>query len=381
MLCDYFMPHFGGGVEKVAAELCDGLGRRGHNIAVLTLRTCTAPATETDGALTIYRVPAVDLTRWFGVQFAISMPVLSATTRIIRSFRPDLVHAHNLFFRTTEVAALLRTVFHIPLVTTLHLGKPEGGGRLLNTLIKTYESTMGSFIVRRSDHVIAVSSAVAKHARRMGGYSTPVTVVPNAVDSNLFHPAPVRRDIRQMVLFVGRLVPNKGPETMLRAAPAVLARHPQAQFVLVGDGPLRVRLQEQAGQMGIGHAVRFLGIRHDVPDLMREAAVFVRPSSLEGMPLTILEAMASALPVVATPVGGTPELLKDGVNGYLFQVGDSMALANAIIRLLDDRSLVEEMGCRGRELVESGYSWDAVVDQTEHIYTDILRRYTGDEKE
>lgn len=374
MLCDYFPPHVGGGVERVAAELCEGLVRRGHSVTVLTLQTCPAPPTETDGALTIYRVPAVDLTRWFGVQFAASIRVLSAAARLIRSFRPDLVHAHNLFFRTTEVAALLRMMFHVPLVTTLHLGSAKGGGKLLNALIQTYEQTMGRCIVRRSDHVIAVSNAVAEHAHRMAGYSTPVTVIPNGVDTNLFYPRPDRCNIGQTVLFVGRLVPNKGPETLIRAAPAVLAQHPQAQFVLVGDGPLRVRLQEQAHQLGIVHAMQFLGTRHDVPKLMREATLFVRPSSLEGMPLTVLEAMASALPVVATPVGGTPELLRDGVHGFLTPVGNSTALANAIVRLLDDRSLAEEMGRRGRELVEASYTWDAVVDQTERVYTEEICR-------
>ena len=107
---------------------------------------------------------------------------------------------------------------------------------------------------------------------------------------------------------------------------------------------------------------------------MRQAALFVRPSSLEGMPLTVLEAMASALPVVATPVGGTPELLEDGVHGYLIPVGDSAALANSIIRLLDDRCLAAEMGQRGRELVEDSYTWDAVADQTERVYAAEMRR-------
>lgn len=374
MLSDYFPPHVGGGVERVAAELCDGLVQRGHTVTVLALRTCPALASETDGALTVYRVPAVDLTRWLGVQFAASMRVLSATAHLIHSFQPDLIHTHNLFFRTTEVAALLRVMFRFPLITTLHLGEAEGGGRLLNALVSIYESTMGRFVVRRSDHVIAVSNAVAQHARRIGGCSTPVTVIPNGVDTSLFYPKPDRGDIGQTVLFVGRLVPNKGPETLIRAVPAVLTQHPQAQFVLVGDGPLRVTLQEQAYRLGIGHAVQFLGIRHDVPDLMREAALFVRPSSLEGMSLTVLEAMASALPVVATPVAGTAELLRNGTHGLLIQVGDSRALADAIVRLLDDRSLAEEMGRRGRERVKGSYTWEGVVDRTERVYAEELGR-------
>jgi glycosyltransferase involved in cell wall biosynthesis len=292
--------------------------------------------------------------------------------RLIRSFQPDLVHAHNLFFRTTELAAMFRMIFPVPLITTLHLGKPEGDGKILNTLIRTYESTVGNFILRRSDHIIAVSNAVAEHARRMSNHLAPVAVIPNGVDTRVFYPETNRNNVRQTVLFVARLVPNKDPETLIRAAAIVLARYPEVKFVLVGDGPLRVRLQEQANRLDIGHAVQFLGLRHDVPELMRQATLFVRPSTLEGMPLTILEAMASMLPVVATPVGGTPELLKDGVNGYLIPVGDHLALANSIIRLLDEPLLAKEMGQRGRELVKASYTWDAVAEQTERVYMEEM---------
>jgi glycosyltransferase involved in cell wall biosynthesis len=173
---------------------------------------------------------------------------------------------------------------------------------------------------------------------------------------------------------VGRLVSNKGPEVLMKAMPKVLSRHPHARFVLVGDGPLRDRLQQMACDLGIHHGVQLLGIRHDVPQIMRDAAIFVRPSSLEGMPLSVLEAMATGLPVVATPVGGTPEVLRDDVHGYLVPVGDSQVLADALIKLLDDRFLAEEMGHRGRELVVSNYSWDAAVNQTERVYFEEVSR-------
>ena len=374
MLTDYFYPNVGG-VERVIEELYPRLVRRGHTVTVLTFRTCSAPTFESWQGLTIHRVSALNMTQWFGVQFMFSIQVFSTLLRLVNSFRPDFVHAHNLFFRTTEVAAMLRMIFRIPLITTLHLGKAEGDGRLLNTLIRAYESTLGRFIVRRSDHIVAVSNAVAEHARRMGGHLNSVAVIPNGVDTSVFYSGTDQSSIGKIILFVARLVSNKGPEALIRAAPLVLAQHPQAQFVLVGDGPLRVRLQEQVSQLGIGHAVQFLGLRHDVPDLMRRATLFVRPSTLEGMPLTVLEAMASALPVVATPVGGTAELVKDGVNGYLVPVGDHGVLANSIIKLLDNCALAREMGRQGREIVEASYSWDVVTEQTERVYTEeVLRR-------
>ena len=376
MMSDYYPPHFGGGVERVVTELCERLILRGHTIMVLTLRTTPAPIIEANGALTIRRVPSVDLTRWLGFQFVISLPALKTVAQLINNYQPDLVHAHNLFFRTTELAAMFRMIIRIPLVTTLHLGKLEGGSRILKFLVHAYESTVGNFIMRRSDHIIAVSNAVAVHARQMGRHSTPVTIIPNGVDTSIFYPGANQDKTTRTILFIARLVPNKDPETFIRAAAIVLARYPQAKFVLVGNGPLRVRLQEQADRMGIGHMVQFLGLRDNIPELMRQATLFVRPSTLEGMPLTILEAMASTLPVVATPVGGTPEVLKDGINGYLIPVGDHVALANSIIKLLSDPLLAKKMGQRGRELVEASHTWDSVAERTESVYMEEVGRYT-----
>lgn len=373
MLTDYFPPHVGGGVERVAEELCRGLVQRGHSVAVLTLRTRPAPSFEGNGDLTIRRVPAVDLTHRLGIQLALSVHILPAFWNLLRSFKPDVVHVHNLFFRTTEAASLLKLWNRVPLVATLHLGQMDGQAGMLKTLTHAYEATWGRLLVRLSDHVIAVSKAVAEHALGLGRGSRPLTVIPNGVDTRVFFPCPdPRREEKEVVLFVGRLVPNKGPETLVRAAPLVLERKPQARFVVVGDGPLKEHLQRQAHRLDVGHAVRFLGIRHDVPDLMREASLLVRPSTLEGMPLTVLEAMATGLPVVATPVGGTPELIRDGENGYLFPVGDSEAMAQRILRLLDTPSLAREMGSRGRRQVEASHTWEQVVEKTEGVYAQVV---------
>ncbi|NQT72679.1 MAG: glycosyltransferase family 4 protein [Chloroflexi bacterium] len=374
MLSDYFPPHFGGGVEHVTSMLCKGLVQRNHTVFVMAVRTCPSPLKETDGGLTIRRIRGIDLTPRLGLQQTASIPVMYSIARAIHEFKPDIIHAHNLFFRTTEATALLKPFIKVPLVTTLHLGKLESEGRIFSTLVKIYESTMGNLIVRRSDHVIAVSNAVADHARSISHASTPVTVIPNGVDSHVFRPPRNGKPIGKTVLFVGRLISNKGPETLIKAIPWVLLRHPDTKFVFVGDGPLLDRLKTKVDQMDILHAVSFLGTRHDVPDQMRHATLFVRPSFTEGMPLTVLEAMASALPVIATPVGGTPELLKDSTCGHLVPVGDSSALANAIVYMLDNRFAAIEMGNRGRELVQDGYSWEFIVEQTERVYQEEINR-------
>jgi len=368
VLSDYLPPHVGGGVEKVVSEICWGLARRGHTVEALGLRTCLAPRDEIDRGVNIRRVPALDLTGLIGVQFAFSVHVLPALVRSIRNFRPDVIHAHNLFFRTTEAAALASVFFRTPLVTTLHLAAMDTGPLAMKALMGLYNSTVGRFIIRRSDQTIAVSAAVAEHARAVGGTTQPITVVHNGVNTQLFRPGGTQPNGRPTVLFVGRLVHNKGPQTLIEAVPRVLRSHPNCVFLLAGIGPLRQALESRARKMGVSEAVEFLGVRDDVPQLMRRSSVFVRPSSLEGLPLTVLEAMASGLPVVATPVGGTPELIEDGRCGYLFPIGDHDALAHYITRLLDDSDSAVEMGLYGRRTVEDVYTWDRTVERTEEVY-------------
>ena len=120
-----------------------------------------------------------------------------------------------------------------------------------------------------------------------------------------------------------------------------------------------------------------MGQRDDVERLLTEGDVFVRPSLLEGMPLTVLEAMACGLPVIATPVGGTTELIEDGVNGYLVQPGNGSQLAERLCVLLGDSDLRREMGSRGRKLVDSGYNWDDISEKTATVYRQALG-YRGD---
>ncbi len=370
MLTDCFPPYTGGGVEKVTAELAAGLVRRGHAVRVLTLRTSGAATFEENGNLSVVRVPALDLTSLLGVQFLLPFGLLRQLRRQLHRFRPDVVHAHNLFFRTTEAAALLCHGAHLPLVTTLHLGALEGGEWWLRCLVGLYEASLGRYVLNHSDRITAVSRAVARHGKSMAPGAPVISVIPNAVDAEVFYPGPAAETAT--VVFVGRLVPNKGPLTLLQAAATVLAERPGTRFLMVGEGPQRRRLEREVGRLGITGAVSFAGLRRDVPEILRRASVFVRPSTLEGMSLTVLEAMATGLPVVATPVGGTPEIISHGVQGYLVPVADAAALAEALLKLLRDPAAGAEMGRRGRELVLSGHTWDIVVRRTAEVYEEVV---------
>ena len=369
---DYFPPHLGGGVERVVDEVCRRLARQGHTLRVFTFNTDRAPAYEVVDGVRIYRAPAIQLTRFTRMQASLSPGLLPLAWRLARSHPPDILHAHNLFFSSATVAVLLRHLLKKPLVTTLHLGslRQLGGPSLL--LASTYERTLGRAIVRSSDRLIAVSNAVAQHAAHLGAQPEAVRVIANGVDVQQFRPGAGRVNGTFRVACVGRLIFNKGPQYLVEAAPEVLGAHPETEFVFVGDGPLRPHLEERARQLGVGHRLTFLGTRHDVAAILQTCDMLARPSLLEGMPLTVLEAMACGLPVVATPVSGTAELVRDGENGIFVRPADPAALARAILRLIEDEPMREAQGRSARRFVERGYGWDAVAEKTLAVYRELL---------
>lgn len=377
MFSDYYPPHVGGGVEKVVAELASGLASEGHEVEVFTLNTDGGAGLEEAGGLRIHRSPCLDLTRIFRLQSAVSPRMLSQAFRALRRNPPDVIHAHNTFFFSSLVAAALSKVLRVPLVTTLHLGNLDALPPPQRLPVAAYERTLGSMIVQASNRLIAVSQAVAAHALRHGASVEKLTVQPNAVDCSTFHPRAGHRQGPFRAAFVGRLIQNKGPQFLVEAIPALLSTAPDAHVWFIGDGPMLSQLQARVRELGVEDGVEFLGTRTDVDGLLREVDAFVRPSLMEGLPLTVLEAMASGLPVVATPVGGTPEVVADGVNGLLVPVHDVTALSDALVRLAGDGFLRRRMGEEGRRQVEQDYGWQRITRETISVYESLLPQRCG----
>ncbi|MBU0512919.1 MAG: glycosyltransferase [Chloroflexi bacterium] len=174
------------------------------------------------------------------------------------------------------------------------------------------------------------------------------------------------------VVCVGRLSPEKGQDLLLQALAKLKKQNMQVYTVFIGDGPQRDQLSTDVVRLDLQNRVSFLGIRSDVYDWLFNADIFVLPSDWEGVSLAILEAMAASLPVVATAVGGTPEVVLDGVTGLLVPPRDPDALAKAILRLLGDPGLRLRMGQAGRERVEKHFAISETVRKTEALYQKLL---------
>jgi glycosyltransferase involved in cell wall biosynthesis len=215
--------------------------------------------------------------------------------------------------------------------------------------------------------MVANSRAAANQLIDQGIPEQRIDIIPNGIDVWTF---PVRRDFSRArtITMVACLREGKRVDVLITAAARVIARYPDVQFQIVGDGPCRERLIEQAGASGVWPRIRFMGHREDVPAILSASDLFVLPSQSEASPNVVLEAMAAALPVVASRVGGIPELVDDGVTGHLVPPGNPDALATALLDLLDHAGRRAAFGRSGRARVEQQYSFDRMVAQFETLY-------------
>lgn len=240
-------------------------------------------------------------------------------------------------------------------------------------------------LARWTDRVVGNSDAVVRFYREAGIPAAKLAMIPSgivpepppAVDG-----AEVRRSLglepgTPLVLFVGRLAAQKAVEDLLAAADLLHHIRPQVRYLIVGDGPLRGRLEEQTRGLHLGGVVHFLGHREDVPRLMAACDLLVLPSLYEGLPNVVLEAMVAGKPVVATDAPGTTEVVVDGETGLLVPRRRPARLAQALRSVLDDRTLAQSLGEAGRRRAGSAFAADPMIDRFARLYEDIARAKIG----
>lgn len=299
-----------------------------------------------------------------GLRGALNVPGFA---RALRHRRPDVFHAHLTWPLAAKNALLGALVARVPAVLAtiqLYMDVPVRRGMLLQQRL----------IAVGVDRFLAVSHHNARELEKLLRWPRrKMDVVRNAID-----PAPFARprDLalkrtlagdRALVLSVGRLDPQKGHRDLLAAATEI----PEAVFAIAGDGPERGELERAAERLGLHERVRFLGARLDIPELLAASDVFVLPSLYEGLPIALLEAMAAGRPVVATKIGGTDEVVSDGISGLLVPPRDPAAIASAVQRLLDDPQLQERLADAGRAAVTQAFSAGDMVRRVTDLY-DLL---------
>jgi glycosyltransferase involved in cell wall biosynthesis len=354
-----------GGAERIVEQLASGLLRDRYNVKVACLYDPHAIGADIQAA----GIPVIDL----DMRNKVDLRAPYRLFRLLQAGNVQILHAH--LFHANFLAATVGRLARVPVIIATRHSVEIGGRRRewINRLVRPL-----------CDAVVAVSREVYEaEVRRSEIDLDKLVMIPSGVGVQIFEAVDqastgrlqslwkIRPEFR-LVGTVGRFVEPKGYTYLLDALAKIRTQISDAKALLVGDGALRQPMEEKARELGLSDTVVFTGTRRDVPQVLALLDVFVLPSLWEGLPIALLEAMAAGLPVVATAVGGTPEVVVDGVTGILVPPRDPDALAEAILTLLHDPDLRRKMGQAGRERVRGHFSVEKMVKETEGLYRRLL---------
>ena len=300
---------------------------------------------------------------------------LWALVRVLRRQPVDIIHAHWLIPQgLVAVIARSLTGHPVPLVCTSHGGDLFAlRGALFGWIKRT--------VMNASIRISVVSAAMRTRVIAMGIAPEQVAVIPMGVDlRHRFTPDPKVERQAQELLFVGRLVEKKGLPLLLQAMPTVLAQHPDTRLIIAGGGPLDGELRRLCTRLGIGGQVDFLGMvaQSDLPDLYRRATLFVAPFMVaasgdqEGFPLVPLEAIGCGCPIICGEVAAFGEVIRHDVEALLVPPGDTVALATAIIALLDDPQRRQRLAARARQRCLQSFDWEFIAQRYTALLLDAI---------
>jgi len=358
IIVNFFPPKWLAGTEIATYHMAEHLAKRGHEVHIITSLDDDLVENSYEKGFHIHRIPVIRI-RTIGLIF-----FWTDIFRTIKKIDPDIVHAQSLIF---AIPALISKKFlKIPYVVW-------GQGSdiyIRNWFMKVVSKT----IIKNADSALALTKSMREVMQAI--YNCDIPVVPNGIDIEDYSDRPDKQDSetpRKRILFVGRLDPVKGVQYLLKAMKIVSKVLPEAKLILVGDGEERENLESLTNTLGLSDRVDFVGrISHEeIPDYLYQADIFVLPSLSEGFPLVILEAMACGLPIVATRVGGVPDIIEDGVNGYLVESGDFQEMAKKIIFILENEPLKLLISKNNRIKVQE-FEWKNVINQLEQIYFKVI---------
>lgn len=302
-----------------------------------------------------------------GGRRGLTPPILGRLRRLVRRLDIDLIHAH-----LPTMGIVARIASPVPVVYTEHN---------MADSYRPLTRTMNRLTYGRNAAATAVSGAVAGSVSTWPG--EPPIVIPNGVAVHVEPEgiAAARQELRlaesdPLVAHVGNIRPGKGHDVLIDAVADLHQRMPSVRLVSIGGekypGDLD-RVRNRAIEAGLEEHLRFMGRRPDALSFVGAADIFVNPSSVEGLPVAILEAMALGLPVVAAAAGGVPGIVKDGETGILVEPNEPKALAAGIEKLINDPFLAERLGQAAQDMVEKEYGLEPMVQATEDVYRQVIR--------
>lgn len=356
-----------GGAERVAVHIVTKLNRQRYEPVVVSLRG------RLDCDLDYLLGEAGVEVRYLGKRPGFDHRTYSRFHRALRDHNPGIVHTHLHVLRYALPSLLL--LKHASVLHTVH-----------NLAEREIEAGMRWIQRRAFNHgvvPVAVAEEVALSLKRLYGIQR-CRVISNGIPTDRYACAQTSRkewraregfeDDDVLFVSVARFAPQKNHALLLKAFAQGPASVPKAHLVLVGEGVLREQLEEQAKSLGLASQVHFLGLRTDIPDVLRAMDVFVLSSDYEGNPLSVMEAMAAGLPVVTTAAGGVPDLLEHGRQGLIVPLGNVQVLSIAMSLLVEDREHRQSLGRAAARRARENFDVSTMVRAYEELYEDLLDR-------
>lgn len=355
-----------GGAEMMLYRLIEKLDKTKYNVIVVSI----IPLGKVADKIKELGINVVSLE----MKSKLELSVIFRLVHILKEFKPTILHSY---------------LFHANLLGRI-AGKIAGVPIIISSIRNTiFGGKIRELALRYTDFLSDATTIICETAanRMLSRKIVPkekLHVIYNGIDPRMYQnfSEDVRQNIRKefnipdnatLLLSVGRLQKQKGYPYLIQSAVELKNRGYNFVWLIAGEGELRFQLEQMVKNYGLEDTIRFLGLREDVPNLMFASDIFVLSSLWEGLPGVVLEAMASGLPVVATDVGGTSELVEDGINGYIVTPGNPVMMANAVEKLINmDVESRRKIGNIGREIVQKKFTVEKMVSKHEKLYRDLL---------
>ncbi|MEM1507136.1 MAG: glycosyltransferase family 4 protein [Candidatus Bathyarchaeia archaeon] len=383
MLSWEYPPRIVGGISRHCHGLARALTKMGHSVHLITLDFPGAPYYEEEEGVKIHRT-AIELghPNFIVWVFLFNHFMEKKVAAIRKHEKFEIVHAHDWLVAPASISS--KHYLNVPLISTIHsteVGRSRGLHNPDSYLIDGIEW----WLTYESKRIIVVSNSmkyeVKEHFRLP---DEKIDVIPNAIDSSKYSVTVNRDEVKRrfgidpserIVLFIGRLVPQKGVEYLIMAAPKIIGQHPEARIVIVGDGWSKEYLLNLASSTGCQHKITFLGFLSDqeLIELTLSSDVLVVPSVYEPFGIVALEGMAAGVPVVASNTGGLSEIIEHDKTGFLAFRENPDSIAWGVNKILSDPGYASWLTQNAKRKINEVYSWDAVARRTVETYEKALK--------
>ena len=379
MLSWEYPPRVVGGIARVVHDLSHRLYQDGHDVTVVTYRDGDVPYYENDNGVNVHRVDnfMISPNNFIDWIMQLNFNMIAKVGELISQGENfDVIHAHD--WLTAYAGKTLKTSFNIPLVSTIHATE-AGRNSGIQGETQKYINDTEWMLTYESSEVIVNSNYMKNELQRLFGLPyEKINVVPNGVNINLFNG--VERDYsfrrqyamdnEKIILFMGRLVYEKGIQNLIAAMPKILSNYHDAKLIVAGKGGMINELKAEVEALGLGNKVYFTGYLNskNVQKMYKCADIAVFPSTYEPFGIVALEGMLSGTPVVVSDIGGLNEIVDHGINGMKSYAGNPNSLADSILALLFDQRLCDTVVRNAISKVKKDYNWQKIAQDTHFTY-------------